>query len=140
MARWDILNRDNVRDAEPSPANESRPHDADGTSPSLGRGPTESSSTATPERPERPGQSSPERSPNRRTQHRHGGRTYSLRSSEIDAMKDIGTFRAVDVRDLARFVYGGDEARLKYDLGSLRAQGLVEEKTVFRAHKSEGLV
>ena len=136
MARWDILNRDNVRDAEPSPANESRPHDGDGTSPSVGRGPTESSTTTTPERPERPGQSSPERSPDRRTQHRQGGRTYSLRSSEVAAMRDIGTFRAVDVRDLARFVYGGDEARLKYDLESLCTQGLVEEKTVFRAHKS----
>jgi hypothetical protein len=136
MARWDILNRDNVRDAEPSPANESRPHDTNGTSPSVGRGPTESSSTTTPERPERPGQSSPERSSDRRTRHRHGGRTYSLRSSEIAAMRDIGTFRVVDARDLARFVYGGDEARLKYDLESLRTQGLVEEKTVFRAHKS----
>jgi DNA-binding PadR family transcriptional regulator len=51
-------------------------------------------------------------------------------------MRDIGTFRVVDARDLARFVYGGDEARLKYDLESLRTQGLVEEKTVFRAHKS----
>ncbi len=136
MARWDILNRDNVRDAEPSPANESRPHDTNGTSPSVGRGPTESSSTTTPERPERPVESSPEWSPDRRTQHRHGGRTYSLRSSEIAAMRDIGTFRVVDARDLARFVYGGDEARLKYDLESLRTQGLVEEKTVFRAHKS----
>jgi hypothetical protein len=51
-------------------------------------------------------------------------------------MRDIGTFRVVDARDLARFVYGGDEARVKYDLESLRTQGLVEEKTVFRAHKS----
>jgi len=51
-------------------------------------------------------------------------------------MGDIGTFRTVDVRDLGRFVYGGDEARLKYDLASLRAQGLVEEKNLFRAHKS----
>ncbi len=136
MARWDILNRDNVRDAEPKPENESRPQDTNGTSPSVGRGPTESSSTATPERPERPGQSSPERSPDRRTQHRQGGRTYSLRSSEIAAMRDIGTLRVVDARDLVRFVYRGDEARLRYDLGSLRAQGLVEEKTVFRAHKS----
>jgi hypothetical protein len=136
MARWDILNRDNVRDAEPRPANESRPHDTNGTSPSVGRGPTESSTTTTPERPERPVQNFRERSADRRTQHRHGGRTYSLRSSEIAAMGDIGTFRVVDARDLARFVYAGDEARLKYDLESLRTQGLVEEKTVFRAHKS----
>jgi len=51
MARWDMLNRDNVRDAEPSPANESRPHDTNGTSPSVGRGPTESSPTTTPKDP-----------------------------------------------------------------------------------------
>jgi hypothetical protein len=136
MARWDILHRDNGRDAEPRPANESRPQGTNGTTPSVRRGPTETSSTSTPERPERPGQNSPERSPGRRTQYRHGTRTYSLRNSEIAAMRDIGTFRTVDVRDLAQFVYGGDETRLKYDLQSLRGQGLVEEKTLFRAHRS----
>jgi DNA-binding PadR family transcriptional regulator len=51
-------------------------------------------------------------------------------------MEDIGRFRTVDVRDLARFVYSGNEAHLKYDLENLRAQGLIEEKTHFRAHKS----
>jgi len=136
MARWDMLNRENQLDPEPRPANENRPREATESSSSVGRGPTGSSSTMTPERPERPGQSSPERSPDRRTQYRQGGRSYSLHSSEIAAMRDIGTFRTVDARDLARFVYGGDEARLKYDLESLRAQGLVEEKTLFRAHKS----
>jgi len=136
MARWDILHRDNGRDAEPRPANESRPQGTNGTTPSVRRGPTETSSTTTPERPERPGQSSPERSPGRRTQYRYGARTYSLRNLEIAAMRDIGTFRTVDVRDLAQFVYGGDERRLKYDLESLRGQGLVEEKTLFRAHRS----
>jgi hypothetical protein len=51
-------------------------------------------------------------------------------------MADIGRFRAVDVKDLARFAYQGDEARAKYDLENLRTQGLVEEKTFFRAHQS----
>jgi len=41
----------------------------------------------------------------------------------------------VDVRDLARFAYGGNEAAMNYDLGELRAQGLIEEKTVPQAHK-----
>jgi DNA-binding PadR family transcriptional regulator len=50
-------------------------------------------------------------------------------------MTDIGTFRTVDVSDLARFAYGGNEAAMKYDLGELRAQGLVEEKIVPQAHK-----
>ncbi|MGH9826675.1 MAG: hypothetical protein ACREDR_25895, partial [Blastocatellia bacterium] len=61
---------------------------------------------------------------------------YSLRASEIEAMSDIGKLRTVDVRDLARFVYCGDDARMKRDLENLREQGLIEEKTVFRAHKS----
>ncbi len=51
-------------------------------------------------------------------------------------MADIGRFRAVDVKDLARFAYKGDEACAKYDLGNLCTQGLVDEKTFFRAHKS----
>src|SRR5712671_3718756 len=136
MARWDILQRENARDSELGPAREERRQESSGTAVSVGRGPTDGSSANSPERPERPSQSSPERSPDRRTQYGHGGPTYSLRSSEIAAMRDIGTFRTVDVRDLGRFVYGGDEARLRYDLASLRAQGLVEEKNLFRAHRS----
>src|SRR6266436_8227125 len=136
MARWDFLQRENARDSEVRPSREERPQESTGTGVSVGRGPTNGSCANSPERPERPNQSSPERSPDRRTQYGHGGRTYSLRSSEIAAMRDIATFRTVDVRDLGRFVYGGDEARLKHDLESLRAQGLVEEKTLFRAHRS----
>src|SRR5216683_1599497 len=136
MARWDILQRENVRDSELGLPREGRRQDSEATSVSVGRGSTDGSSANSPERPERPSQSSPERSRDRRTQHRHGGRSYSLRSSEIATRRDIGTFRTVDVRDLGRFVYGGDEARLKHDLASLRAQGLVEEKTLFRAHRS----
>jgi hypothetical protein len=135
MARWDILDRNNVRDSEIGSPREERRHESSGTGVSVGRGPTDGSANS-PERPHQSRQSFAERSPDRRTQHRLGGRTYSLRSSEIAAMKDIGTFRTVDARDLARFIYGGDEARLKYDLESLRAQGLVAEKTFFRAHRS----
>src|SRR5712692_10853914 len=136
MARWDFLQRENARDSELGLSREERRQESSGTGVSVGRGPTDGSSANSPERPERPSQSSPERSPDRRTQYGHGDRTYSLRSSEIAAMRDIGTFRTVDVRDLGRFVYGGDEARLKHDLESLRAQGMVEEKNLFRAHRS----
>jgi hypothetical protein len=136
MGRWDILHRNNARDSEMGPARTERQQESGATGVSVGRGPADGSSANSPERPERPGQSSPERSRDRRSEHRHGGRTYSLRGSEIAAMTDIGTFRSVDVRDLARFVYGGNETRMKYDLESLRTQGLVEEKTLFRAHKN----
>jgi hypothetical protein len=136
MARWDILQRENARDSEVRPPREERRQESSGAGVSVGRGPTDGSPANSPERPQGSLQSFAERSPDRRTQYRQGGRTYSLRDSEIAAMRDIGTFRTVDVRDLARFVYAGDEPRLKYDLESLRAQGLVEEKTLFRAHKS----
>jgi hypothetical protein len=54
----------------------------------------------------------------------------------MEAMADIGRFRTVDVQDLARFAYRGDQGLMKQDLENLHAQGLVEEKTVFHAHKS----
>jgi DNA-binding PadR family transcriptional regulator len=135
MARWDILNGDRVRESEAASPREERPKQSNDTSVSVGRGPTDSSSAKTSERPDRTGQSSISRTAHGRTQHRDRGRTYSLRSSEIAAMSDIGMFRTVDVRDLARFVYGGSESRTDYDLESLRTQGLVEEKTLSRAHK-----
>jgi hypothetical protein len=135
MARWDILRNDRVREAEARPPDEERPQEPNDTSVSVGRGPTDASSPNAPEKPERSGQSGPSRTADRGTQHRDRGRTYSLRSSEVAAMTDIGMFRTVDVRDLARFVYRDSETRTNYDLESLRTQGLVEEKTVFRAHK-----
>src|SRR5258708_11100170 len=135
MARWDILQRENVRDSELGPSREERRQESSGTGVSVGRGPTDGSSTNSPERPERPGQSSPGRSSDRRTQYGHGDRTYSLRSSEIAAMRDIGTFRTVDVSDLGRFVYGGDEGRPKRDLAKLPGRRLVGGKTPFLAQR-----
>src|SRR5258707_9425682 len=125
MARWDFLQRENVRDSEVRPSREERRQESSGTDVSVGRGTTDGSSANSPERPERPSQTSPERSPERRTQYGHGGRTYSLRSSEIAAMRDIATFRTVDVRDLGRFVYGGAEVGLGEDPASLVAPRVV---------------
>jgi hypothetical protein len=88
------------------------------------------------ERPERSSEARAQRPRERRRKHEDRGQSYSLRESEMRAMADIGRFRAVDVKDLARFAYQGDEARARYDLENLRAQGLVEEKTFFRAHQS----
>src|SRR6266852_9948452 len=115
MGRWDILNRDNARESELEPPHEERRQGASDTGVSLGRGPSDGSSANSQERPEGPGHHAAESTRDRRTRLHDRGRTYSLRSSEIATMRDIGTFRAVDVRDLARFVYGGNEARLKHD-------------------------
>jgi hypothetical protein len=75
------------------------------------------------------------RTGNRRTLHEDCGRTYTLRESEIRAMSDIGRFRTVDAHDLACFAYKSDERRMNQDIRNLRTQGLLEEKTLLRAHR-----
>jgi DNA-binding PadR family transcriptional regulator len=135
MSRWSIRDGDPERNTDAAHPREERLPDSGASSVSVGRGPAECASANSPEKPDKPTHDPADRSPAPRTQHRHDGRTYSLRSSEIAAMRDIGTFRTLDVENLTQFAYAGAEARLKYDLESLRAQGLVEEKTVFRAHK-----
>ena len=71
----------------------------------------------------------------RRTRNNTQRRSYSFRSSEIRGMSDIGKFRTVDIKDLARFAYQDDEARMKQDIRSLRVQGLIQERTIYRAHR-----
>jgi hypothetical protein len=62
-------------------------------------------------------------------------RSYSLRSSEIRGLSDIGKFRTVDTKDLARFAYQDDEARMNQDIRSLQSRRLIEETTIYRAHQ-----
>ena len=135
MARWDILRGDRVRDSEGTPFREEPRQEASGTSVSVGRGPADTASGNAPEKPQTPREQTRDRASDHRTQYRDQGRTYTLRSREIVAMTDIGTFRTVDAGDLARFAYRGNEAAMNYDVDGLRTQGLVEEKTVARAHK-----
>lgn len=135
MARWEILRQDRAREAELATTRPKPQDDAKEGSVSVGRGPSDASSINAAEKSRKHENWVPERSPRQRTRHRDQDRTYSLRQREIVAMTDIGTFRTVDVRDLARFAYGGNEAAMNYDLGELRTQGLVEEKTVPQAHK-----
>jgi hypothetical protein len=135
MPRWDIFDRDNTRESEPRPPQKERPQRSPETEPSVGRGPKDDSSPATHERSGR-GSHGGGRGSTRRTRHPDRDRVYRLRPSEVTAMSDIGTFRTVDVQDLARFAYDGDEARMRQDVEHLRQEGLVEQKTVFRAHKT----
>src|SRR5260370_23661125 len=50
--------------------------------------------------------------------------------SEIQTITDIGTFRAVDAKDLREFAYGGDSEHLEADLTNLRRQGLIVERDI----------
>jgi hypothetical protein len=135
MARWDILDAARRREGEPSPCREEAPVKSNSASPLVGRGGSDASRSKV-ERPKYSPEVEARRHRERRTQHQDRARTYSLRSSEMEAMVDIGRFRTVDVQDLARFAYGEDRAHMRQDLESLRAQGLIEEKTLFHAHKS----
>ena len=58
------------------------------------------------------------------------GRTFQLRPSELAALRQVGTFRVVDARDLERFLYGGNRTAARQDLRSLAAQGLMRRHTV----------
>jgi len=61
-----------------------------------------------------------------RTQYRDSDRTYSLRTSEIHTLTEVGKFRVVAVDDLANHAYAGDRIRLDGDLRNLVRQRLVE--------------
>ncbi len=75
------------------------------------------------------------RTTERRIQYHALDRSHSLRSSEIRAMSDIGKFRTVDVNDLEIFAYQGNDTRMAHDIRSLRSQGLIQERTIYRAHR-----
>jgi len=60
------------------------------------------------------------------------GRTFTLRTSEIETMTDVGKFRAIDAKDLEEFDYAGDRKHLDADLANLRKQGLIVEREVPR--------
>jgi DNA-binding PadR family transcriptional regulator len=135
MSRWNISDRDLVDSSELRVPSGQRT-ESGGANPSVGRGGSRGSSGGASGRRERSTEPKVQAPRERRVQHQYRDRTYSLRSSEMQAMIDIGRFRTVDVRDLARFVYGGDESHTRRDLGNLRRQGLIEAKTLFRTHRS----
>jgi hypothetical protein len=137
MPRWDISDPERVHSSDVRVPPEDPRTTSKSASPSVGRpGSGSDSSVKKMERSERSTEPRAQRSGYRRVRHQDHGQSYSLRGSEMQAMADIGRFRAVDVKDLARFAYQGNETRMKYDLENLRTQALVEEKTFFRAHKS----
>jgi hypothetical protein len=57
-------------------------------------------------------------------------RTYFVRDSEFETLAEIGTFRVVAAEDLARFGYKGDTGRMEREVGRLRQQRLLSEKTI----------
>jgi DNA-binding MarR family transcriptional regulator len=135
MPRWDFLQRDSGRDLENRHQVDTRRQDQVSASVSVGRGPSDSSPTNQPEKAETREKNRVPRSADRKIQRDGRGRAYSLSDREIQAMADVGTFRTVDVQDLKRFAYADDQSAMSRDLRELQAAGLMEEKTLLRAHK-----
>ena len=64
------------------------------------------------------------------------GYRYRVSPMEVDAMRDIGSFRTIALDDLVRYRYRGQTGEMRDDLGSLRAQGLVQQRTVWTRSKN----
>ncbi len=60
------------------------------------------------------------------TRHEH----FRLRDTESRSLVTVGSFRVVFERDLLERSYRGDDARLAQDVKSLRAQGLIDRRTI----------
>jgi len=70
------------------------------------------------------------RSTEPRTPYRDQRWTYSLRTSEIQTLRELGTFRAVDSEALAEIGYGGNRNRLEQDLRNLIRQSLITRRAI----------
>jgi hypothetical protein len=55
-------------------------------------------------------------------------RTYFLRDSELETLTEVGTFRVIAARDLARAGYDGDAERMEREIRRLKQQSLLAEK------------
>lgn len=71
-----------------------------------------------------------EQSPEPRTPYRDRHWTYSLRASEIQMLRELGTFRAVDSESLAEIGYAGDGDRMEQDSRNLIRQSLVTRRPI----------
>ena len=91
-----------------------------------------SSSTTSPEpsRDQRYLSPAQSRSAEPRTPYRDQHWTYSLRASEIQTLRELGTFRAVDSEALAEIQYGGNRYRMEQDLRNLIRQSLITRRGV----------
>jgi hypothetical protein len=70
---------------------------------------------------------------------RDRGYVYRLSSAELETMHDIGQFRTVAIEDLAKCRYRDQTPLMQQDLRALRAQGLVQLRTVWTGPKSKEL-
>src|SRR5438128_7078881 len=68
--------------------------------------------------------------------HELRGRTYRVRDFEVQAMVEVGRFRAIAQEDLVEFFYAGRKDHFRADFENLARQGLVELKSI--PHEDHG--
>jgi hypothetical protein len=116
------------RDAAPERTSSNRQTDRPGGSREQGLG-TDAQDDARLA-PERVPRMESDRSVERRKAYEFRGRTYTVRSSEIGTLAELGKFRAVATEDLQEFRYHGEKDRMRADAANLIRQGLVAEKSI----------
>ena len=116
------------RDSAPEPVSSNRQTNRSDSS--RGQGPGSDAQDDARLTPERVPRIESERSVEPRKAYEFRGRTYTVRSSEIGTLTELGKFRAVSSEDLEEFRYHGDEDRMRPDVANLIRQGLVTEKSI----------
>ena len=94
------------------------------------RGRGAGSATAEPSREQGNVNPNQQRSTEPRTPYRDRQWTYSLRISEIQTLRELGTFRAVDSEALAEIGYAGNRDRMEQDLRNLIRQSLITRRSI----------
>jgi len=69
------------------------------------------------------------------------GRGYicHISDSELETLRDIGRFRIIALADLARQRYQGNTGQMDQDLRSLKAQNLIQRRTLWTGGRAERL-
>ena len=116
------------RDAAPEPDSGNRQTDRSDSS--RGQGPGSDAQDDARLTPERAPKTETERHVEPRKAYDFRGRTYAVRSSEIETLGELGKFRAIASEDLEEFRYCGEKDRMRPDVANLIRQGLVTEKSV----------
>jgi hypothetical protein len=116
------------RDSAPEPVSSNR--QAGCSDSSRGQGPGSDAQDDARLTLERAPKAAIERAVEPRKAYEFRGRTYTVRSSEIRTLAELGKFRAVATEDLEEFRYHGEKDRLRADAANLIRQGLVAEKSI----------
>jgi len=115
------------RDAGPEPISDARQSGRSDSS--LEKGPGSDAQDDARLAPERGPKAETERPVEPRKAYELRGRTYAVRTSEIESLTEIGKFRAIASEDLEEFQYHGEKDRMRPDVANLR-QGLIAEKNI----------